>query len=314
MNFARSLQTRRRWANKRRRKTGSLTLSSRGILTCLAICTSVGAAGANPGVPIGECRLVTIAAEPCPATRRFEALLDYRPDIPILNIRPAAASLDDIAGGIPEFRFDIAPPRPVALDFGFIALSDGKPVSVLGSNVRGHAFPESAPKPASLTPPDPVEIASAPTEPAEEAAAPTMIVGIASTYNPMNPADKHAGGLQTASGEMYDPEAWTAAIQLDLRDRFGGVRYGRNYRPSYALVESGDRRLIVRINDVGPLKPGRIIDLNERAMRFFDPSLRLGLIHGVRVSPLEGTQWTAGPVDAANEIMMLAAASSHSRR
>ena len=29
---------------------------------------------------------------------------------------------------------------------------------------------------------------------------------------------------------------------------------------------------IIRINDVGPLLPGRIIDLNERAMRYFDPS------------------------------------------
>jgi rare lipoprotein A len=47
---------------------------------------------------------------------------------------------------------------------------------------------------------------------------------------------------------------------------------------------------------VGPLKPGRIIDLNERAMRFFDPSLQLGVIHEVKVRPLSGDSWVPGPV------------------
>jgi rare lipoprotein A len=47
---------------------------------------------------------------------------------------------------------------------------------------------------------------------------------------------------------------------------------------------------------VGPLTPGRIIDLNERAMRHFDPSLQLGVIYGVRVRPLSGDYWIPGPV------------------
>jgi len=51
-----------------------------------------------------------------------------------------------------------------------------------------------------------------------------------------------------------------------------------------------------KINDVGPLTPGRIIDLNERAMRHFDPSLQLGVIYGVRVRPLSGDYWIPGPV------------------
>jgi hypothetical protein len=46
----------------------------------------------------------------------------------------------------------------------------------------------------------------------------------------------------------------------------------------------------------GGLTPGRIIDLNERAMRHFDPSLRLGVIYGVRVRPLSGDYWIPGPV------------------
>ena len=50
------------------------------------------------------------------------------------------------------------------------------------------------------------------------------------------------------------------------------------------------------INDVGPLKTGRVIDLNEQAMRYFDPTLRLGLIPQVRVTALLGDDWTTGPI------------------
>src|ERR1700684_746730 len=60
------------------------------------------------------------------------------------------------------------------------------------------------------------------------------IIGIASTYNPYR-AGQQSGGTETASGEPYDPTAWTAAIQTDLREKFGGVRYGKDYRPTYAL-------------------------------------------------------------------------------
>ena len=120
------------------------------------------------------------------------------------------------------------------------------------------------------------------------------IRGIASTYNPFRPGYR-SGGKETASGEPYDPAAWTAAIQADLRDRFGGVRYGRNYRSTYALVASADKQAIVKIDDVGPLEPGRVIDLNEQTMLYFDPSLRLGLIR-VTVTPLRGDDWSPGPV------------------
>jgi rare lipoprotein A len=125
------------------------------------------------------------------------------------------------------------------------------------------------------------------------------IFGIASTYDPRGA--KEPEGMETASGETYDADAWTAAIQIDLRDAFGGVRYGRNYRPAFALVECGRKRAIVRINDVGPLMPGRIIDLNARAMRYFDPTLELGLIRNTVVTPLPGDGWVTGPVDDGEE-------------
>jgi rare lipoprotein A len=121
----------------------------------------------------------------------------------------------------------------------------------------------------------------------------TSIVGAASMYNPYRPGYRE-GGTETASGESYNPFAWAAAIQADLRERFGGVHRGQ--RSSYALVEGVNKKAIIKINDVGPLKPGRIIDFDERTMRYFDPTLRLRLIHNVKVTPLQGDDWTPGPI------------------
>lgn len=121
--------------------------------------------------------------------------------------------------------------------------------------------------------------------------------GAASTYNPTDPTDRDSGDMQTASGEVYDPEGWTAAIRTDLRDQFGGVRFGRNYQRTFALVEANGKRLIVQINDVGPLRPGRVIDLNRRAMQFFDPTMTIGVLQDVKVTPLIGDTIAAGPVE-----------------
>jgi rare lipoprotein A len=123
------------------------------------------------------------------------------------------------------------------------------------------------------------------------------VVGTVSTYNPFR-IGKEEGGPQTASGEPYDPEAWTAAIKTDLRNQFRGVRFGRLYQPTFALMESGDKQLIVKINDVGPLRPGRVLDLNERSMRHFDPSMTRGLLDDVRITLLPGENWVPGPVNS----------------
>jgi rare lipoprotein A len=127
---------------------------------------------------------------------------------------------------------------------------------------------------------------------ANRAAHDASIVGAASTYNPYRPGYRE-GGPETASGERYNPSAWTAAIQTGLREKFGGVRGGK---ARYALVEGVNKKIIVKINDVGPLEPGRIIDLNERTMRYFDPALQRGLIRNVKVTPLRGDRWTPGPI------------------
>ena len=51
-----------------------------------------------------------------------------------------------------------------------------------------------------------------------ETGGPTL-VGTASTYNPFKPGYRE-GGILTASGELYDPVAWTAAIKVNMRDNF----------------------------------------------------------------------------------------------
>ncbi|WP_186465190.1 RlpA-like double-psi beta-barrel domain-containing protein [Bradyrhizobium sacchari] len=126
-----------------------------------------------------------------------------------------------------------------------------------------------------------------------DAASGDAVVGAASMYNPFKPG-KEEGGPKTASGERYNPSDWAAAIKTTLRRKFGGVQFGE--RPKYALVEAVGKKVIVKINDVGPLRPGRIIDFNERTMRHFDPSLERGVIKDVKVSPLAGDDWTLGPV------------------
>ena len=126
-----------------------------------------------------------------------------------------------------------------------------------------------------------------------EAASGEAIVGAASTYNPFKPGWRE-GGPQTASGERYDPSVWAAAIKTTLREKFGGVQFGA--KPKFALIEAVGKKVIVKINDVGPLTPGRIIDLNERTMRLFDPSLERGVLYGVIVKPLLGDSWVTGPV------------------
>ena len=84
----------------------------------------------------------------------------------------------------------------------------------------------------------------------ERADVPTVQTGVASWYG------KPFHGRRTASGEVYDMHALTAAHKtMPL--------------PSYARVRNpaNGREIIVRINDRGPFKPGRIIDLSQAAAK-----------------------------------------------
>jgi rare lipoprotein A len=75
-------------------------------------------------------------------------------------------------------------------------------------------------------------------------------------------------GRPTASGELYDMHAMTAA-------------HPTMPLPSYARVRNpaNGREVVVRVNDRGPFHPGRIIDLSHTA------ALKLGVLNGV--APVE---------------------------
>jgi rare lipoprotein A len=97
--------------------------------------------------------------------------------------------------------------------------------------------------------------------------------GIASWYG------KPFHGRATASGEVYDMHAMTAAHKtMPL--------------PSYARVRNpaNGREVIVRVNDRGPFKPGRIIDLSFAAAR----QLRIAGIAAVEVTRLQHDEIRSG--------------------
>jgi rare lipoprotein A len=84
----------------------------------------------------------------------------------------------------------------------------------------------------------------------ENADVPIVQTGVASWYG------KPFHGRRTASGEIYDMHALSAAHKtMPL--------------PSYARVRNpaNGREVIVRINDRGPFKSGRIIDLSHAAAK-----------------------------------------------
>lgn len=104
------------------------------------------------------------------------------------------------------------------------------------------AIPQGAPN-------VPYEIKGETYEP-ENDDVPLVETGIASWYgHPFH-------GRRTATGEVYDMHAMTAAHKtMPL--------------PSYALVRNpkNRREVVVRVNDRGPFKPGRVIDLSRAAAR-----------------------------------------------
>lgn len=102
------------------------------------------------------------------------------------------------------------------------------------------------------------------------------MVGEASYYG-----DKYAGRA-TASGERFDPRAMTAAhptLPFDTRVRVTRLDTGAS--------------VVVRINDRGPFKDGRIIDLSKGAARRID-MLSVG-VTDVRVEVLDGASQSTAP-------------------
>jgi rare lipoprotein A len=96
--------------------------------------------------------------------------------------------------------------------------------------------------------------------------------GIASQYGEGadGSPDRHFMGRPTASGEIFNASEFTAS-SVRLRDAQGRllrtplIPLGTTLR----VVNATDPRrfVIVRVNDTGPLRPGRILDLSPAAMR-----------------------------------------------
>lgn len=164
----------------------------------------------------------------------------------------AAASL----GGCSSLRL---PSLPLPWPAG--APAPAEPPAAAPAAAKAPPSPPAAPRPH---PPDavprvvaipqgapnvPYEIKGEVYEP-ESDDVPLVETGIASWYgHPFH-------GRRTATGEVYDMHAMTAAHKtMPL--------------PSYALVRNpkNRREVVVRVNDRGPFKPGRVIDLSRAAAR-----------------------------------------------
>jgi len=65
-----------------------------------------------------------------------------------------------------------------------------------------------------------------------------------------------SAGVKTATGERFDPSGMTAAHRT--------LPFGTRVRVT--RVDTGES-VVVRINDRGPFKPGRVIDLSEGAAK-----------------------------------------------
>ena len=69
-----------------------------------------------------------------------------------------------------------------------------------------------------------------------------------------------SSGFATASGDLLDDGQYTCAMR---RGKFGGY---------YMVVAENGNSVICRLNDRGPYKRGRVIDLTEAAMKRLHPN------------------------------------------
>ena len=95
-------------------------------------------------------------------------------------------------------------------------------------------------------------------------------------------------GNRTSQGDIFNTEEYSAAIQIDIRNQFG-VPAGSG-KKGYARVTnlSNGRSILVKINDVGPLTSGRVIDLSQKAFRSLSPTGTLGpgVLNNIKVEYL----------------------------
>jgi rare lipoprotein A len=95
-------------------------------------------------------------------------------------------------------------------------------------------------------------------------------------------------GNRTSQGDRFNTEEYSAAIQIDIRNQFGVPE--KTKQLGYARVTNLDTRksILVKLNDVGSLKPGRVIDLSQASFRSLSPTgtLRPGVLNNIKVEYL----------------------------
>lgn len=148
--------------------------------------------------------------------------------------------------GGPETPPTVAPPKPVPP----AAPAPAPPAAAAAAPSR--PVPDAVPRvePIPQGAPNLPYIDRGETYEPERSDVPVIEVGVASWYG------KPFHGRRTASGERYDMHAMTAAHRtMPL--------------PSYARVRNlaNGREVVVRVNDRGPFRDGRVIDLSRAAAR-----------------------------------------------
>lgn len=105
------------------------------------------------------------------------------------------------------------------------------------------------------------------------------------------------GGNRTSTGEMVRPDTYTGALQTDLARKYGGLRKGGVWAD--VIDDKTGKRVRVFLNDTGPLRPGRMVDLSPKAFQEFGP-LSKGVIPNLRMEMLPaapaGKPYKGGPV------------------
>ena len=95
-------------------------------------------------------------------------------------------------------------------------------------------------------------------------------------------------GRRTSQGDIFNNRGYSAAIQIDIRNQFG-VPIGTGEK-GYARVTNlnNGKSILVKITDVGPLAPGRVIDLSQESFKALSTngSLTQGVLDNIKVEYL----------------------------
>ena len=128
------------------------------------------------------------------------------------------------------------------------------------------------------------------------------VTGKASYYGP-----GFYGNTTSQGDPNFTSQGYTAAIRKDLRKQFGAGTYGKSGLARVTNLNNG-RSIIVKVNDVGPLPTGRVVDLSEKSFRALSSggTLTEGLLNNVKVEYIgeykSGSK--LGPVSPVTEIQV----------